>query len=178
MIDNNTDLTGMQFNEWTVLYRDFEKENEVILVDLPHDAMLHENGSSLFLVDTIDSQYWFGQNSDFSAEGDLSSNTLTIPATYVCENSRIKVIVNQKGTSNIYDDWVIKEVKRPKDQGLDSFTVSFTSSSMKKVDVDAGDTATVVIYPYGDDVQPVELRFRAKEKKILFYTSYEWELVK
>lgn len=140
--------------------------------------MLHENGSSLFLVDTIDSQYWFGQNSDFSAEGDLSSNTLTIPATYVCENSRIKVIVNQKGTSNIYDDWVIKEVKRPKDQGLDSFTVSFTSSSMKKVDVDAGDTATVVIYPYGDDVQPVELRFRAKEKKILFYTSYEWELVK
>ena len=28
MIDNNTDLTGMQFNEWTVLYRDFEKENE------------------------------------------------------------------------------------------------------------------------------------------------------
>ena len=49
---------------------------------------------------------------------------------------------------------------------------------MKKVDVDAGDTATVVIYPYGDDVQPVELRFRAKEKKILFYTSYEWELVK
>ena len=36
---------------------------------------------------------------------------------------------------------------------------------MKKVDVDAGDTATVVIYPYGDDVQPVELRFRAKEKK-------------
>ena len=29
MIDNNTDLTGMQFNEWTVLYRDFEKENEV-----------------------------------------------------------------------------------------------------------------------------------------------------
>ena len=63
-------------------------------------------------------------------------------------------------------------------QGLDSFTVSFTSLSMKKVDVDAGDTATVVIYPYGDDVQPVELRFRAKEKKILFYTSYEWELVK
>lgn len=142
------------------------------------DAMLHENGSSLFLVDTIDSQYWFEQNSDFSAEGDLSSNTLTIPATYVCENSRIKVIVNQKGTSNIYDDWVIKEVKRPKDQGLDTFTVSFTSSSMKKVDVDAGDTATVVIYPYGDDVQPVELRFRAKEKKILFYTSYEWELIK
>ena len=31
--------------------------------------LLHENGSSLFLVDTIDSQYWFGQNSDFSAEG-------------------------------------------------------------------------------------------------------------
>lgn len=31
MIDNNTDLTGMQFNEWTVLYRDFEKENEVTL---------------------------------------------------------------------------------------------------------------------------------------------------
>ena len=30
-IDNNTDLTGMQFNEWTVLYRDFEKENEVTL---------------------------------------------------------------------------------------------------------------------------------------------------
>ena len=29
MIDNNTDLMGMQFNEWTVLYRDFEKENEV-----------------------------------------------------------------------------------------------------------------------------------------------------
>lgn len=27
--NNNTDLTGMQFNEWTVLYRDFEKENEV-----------------------------------------------------------------------------------------------------------------------------------------------------
>lgn len=31
MIDNKTDLTGMQFNEWTVLYRDFEKEEEVKL---------------------------------------------------------------------------------------------------------------------------------------------------
>ena len=29
MIDNNTDLTGMTFNEWTVLYRDFEKEYEI-----------------------------------------------------------------------------------------------------------------------------------------------------
>lgn len=29
MIDNKVDLIGMQFNEWTVLYRDFERESEI-----------------------------------------------------------------------------------------------------------------------------------------------------
>lgn len=140
------------------------------------DAMLHENRSSLFLVDTIDSRYWFTQQPNINLEGDLSKNTLTIPATYVCENSRIEVSVNHGGTIITYDDWMIDEVKRPKNSEINDYSVSFSSAKMKKADIKANDTATVTIYPYGDDVPSIELRFNAKEKKILLYYSYEWEL--
>lgn len=140
------------------------------------DAMLHEDGNNLFMVDTIDSRYWLTRQPKINLKGCLSSNTLTIPVTYVCENSRIEVSVNHGGTTTIYDDWKIDDVKRPKDSEIYTYSVSFSSAEMKKADIKVNDTATVTIYPYGDDVPPIELRFNAKEKKMLLFSSYEWEL--
>ena len=114
------------------------------------DKMLHPGGSALFLVSSVDNDYWFSNpNKTTATETDMtvemSKETITLPAAYLTGDSTIKVTVKENGatTSTEFTDWTVDEVKREKEDDISTFTVTYESKTAKKYSWKEGDTVTV-----------------------------------
>lgn len=135
---------------------------------------LHENNDNLFLVDTIDFNYWFNKDNKIETIDIFDGNKLLIPANYVCDNSKIILKIN--GNTQV-DDWALEEVDR-KGETVDTFEAKYTSKSIKKVDFKEGDVVTIEIYPYGEYIEAYKIKYNVTNKKVLWVIdSLQFELV-
>ncbi len=89
------------------------------------EGILRNNDEVLFLSKAMEEQYSFNSNTS-SYDAEFNKDTLLLPASCVSEKSVIKVTVTNDGQTTVYDDWVVKKVKRPSDE-FETFIVTFTS---------------------------------------------------
>lgn len=101
------------------------------------EHILHDNSQPLFLVPTIDNQYWF-EKKNVPAVDDLTigfdGKVLTLPATTMSEYSYIVMTVTSDEGESVFDDWTVSKVERKEKGMIETFTVSINSESIATFD--------------------------------------------
>lgn len=100
------------------------------------DKMLHPNGEAIFLVDSVDTNYWFDKSGSYSADKDMnvaiSKGSIVLPANILTSDSIIKVSVKDNGGNGVvFTDWEIKEIVRESENDISAFKAEFTSKASK-----------------------------------------------
>ena len=137
------------------------------------EATLHENGANIFLTQALDDRFWFDNNEvrlkadeiDVSFDG----NKMTIPASCVTDRSTIIVTVKGSDGSSTLNDWVVTNVKRPKNTDCSGFIVYYESKIGGKYKYKAGDSIIIWVIPVSETpdsyyefayaVEPVKVAF-------------------
>lgn len=115
------------------------------------DAIVHDNGQSIFLTEALDNRYWASEEIEDINSNDINiefdGKKIIIPATCLTDRSVIKVIFSD---GKIIEDWMIKEVKRPKDAEVSDFMVTLTSKEGKEHKYSAGEKITIEVITVSD----------------------------
>ena len=133
------------------------------------DAILHENGDSLFLTATLDEKFWFGDSGNKEINLDdldieFDGDKLNIPTACVSDQSIITVKVNDKSI----DEWSISKVKRPKKSKVSEYIATYESEKAEKYKYKSGDKITVQITEGEESADAQEIKFTAVEGKKVF----------
>lgn len=129
------------------------------------DSILHYNNEALFLDSVLDNEYRFNSTplNEKSIDIEFDGNTIVVPATYVSEESRLRVMVND----TVIEDWIVKKVDRNKSSDVNDFAVTYTSNAAKKLKYTDGDVVTVEIKSAeSSSVDPIVVTFRVEITKI------------
>lgn len=139
--------------------------------------ILHQNGKKLYLSSVLDNFFWYGNQDDIEKKGSFDKRVLTIPASYVNDNSKI-IVTHYGKEKTIYEDWKVSAVERPKKSNdVNDFKVIYKSKMIDNAKIKNGDKISVQIYPYGDEFEPIELLFVAHENKIArIKVGFDYEL--
>lgn len=133
------------------------------------DAILHGDGTALFLVEPLDAMYWMEAGKQGGAYGESVSfdgSKLTILAGFVTNEADIKLTVASEGDERIFNDWAIEKVERKTEGELNTFSVSYTSESVKKYKFKAGDQIRIEVIPkVGSMEEPIVSSFEVVPKK-------------
>lgn len=115
------------------------------------ERLLHENGEDLFLTKSLDNK--FRKNKDLNVTNSenisiqFDGKELVIPVTCISDRTKISVTVGNQ----IFDDWVVEKVERPKNSACSDFKATITSKSAKGYKYQAGDKISISVVPVEDD---------------------------
>lgn len=145
-------------------------ERNISVSEKKIDAIIHNNGESIFLTEALDNKYWAYKkvddiNSD-EIEIEFTGEQLIIPASCITDRSECKVTISG---GVVLDDWIIKEVKRPKNsEDVSEFMVILTSKEGKAHKYTAGEKITISIIPVADTPEEtIDFKYEVSGKKIL-----------
>lgn len=120
------------------------------------DKMLHPSGKALFLVESVDTNYWFDKSgmtttADADMNVEISKGSIILPASIITSDAAIKVSIKEKGSDKATDisDWVLKEIKRGTENDISTHMVEYTSKTAKDYDWQSGETISVEV-SYGE----------------------------
>ncbi len=135
----------------------------------------------IFYTEHLNAQYSFAYEAPV-LEASYDKDTLSMPVLCLAENAVVKVTIKANGKTVTYDDWTIKEVKRPKNSHDPSeFTATYMSKKANKQEWSADATITISIY-YDEEASgiPYELKFKVSEYKDhkLLFDTVKFEQVK
>ena len=141
------------------------------------DAIVHNNDERIFLTEALDNKYWISKEVDEintdNIDIDFNGKKIIIPVTCLTERSKVIVTLSD-GT--IFDDWIVKEVERPKKAGCSEFLATLTSEKIKKFDYTSDDKISISIITVANtknDTIPdiieekIEFEYNVIEKKTL-----------
>ena len=135
------------------------------------DSILHPDDKPLYLVESIDDRYWFGEHGDEPMYDNpavmFAGTAIIMPVNYVTSSSSIEVSI--KGPDDkeptVIDDWKVEEVKRGKEGDISTFEVSFTSEAAHKQHWVPDSEIVVTITPEKGDTTSYTCAFKAKGTK-------------
>lgn len=133
------------------------------------NRILHMNGESIFLVEPLDSMFWFGGkpkviDSD-EIEVSFNGNTLTIPAKFVSDDAQITVTVSGSEEPRSYTDWKVTKVERKSQGDLDTFFVTYQCDGTYYA---GAEDVTITITPKSDvDADHYIFTFQTEKSKFL-----------
>ena len=135
------------------------------------DAILHENGTSIFLTEALDNRFWADESIPEIDSDDIlvsfDGSQLTVPANCLTEKFEIQVTISDDIT---IDDWEVKEVHRPKgSKECSEFMVTLTSEEGKQHTYSAGEKITVTVIPSSNmSDNTIDFNFQVNSKKTLW----------
>lgn len=146
------------------------------------ENILHENGESIFLTKTLDDRFWFSNASEALDPDKISvtfdGDKLTIPAAYITDRSTIVVTVTGSAGTTTLDDWIVTDVKRPKNSdNCAEFTVTYESATGDKYKYTAGETITIKVTPVEEspDVH-IDIKYNVVAvKKVVVFNGIKFE---
>lgn len=139
------------------------------------DAILHENGENIFLTDALDDRFWFEKKDRVINAEELdvsfSGDEFSIPAACLTERSIVSATVSGEEGEFELDDWMVTNVKRPKNALCSEFIVTFASKKGKDYKYSAGDKIIIEITPVEETPEEqISIAFdvEASKKAIVF----------
>ncbi len=114
------------------------------------DKIIHVDGDPIFLTKALDNRFRFGNNDAVdsqSMEISFKGKELAIPATCISDRSSISVTVTGDANTATFDDWIVTEVKRPKNVDCSGFIVTLESETAKDYKYQDGETVTITVVP-------------------------------
>ena len=134
------------------------------------DAIIHGSGACIFLTEALDNKYWANKevveiDSD-DIELEFTGDELIIPAICITDRSEIKVTIS---SGAVLDDWVVSEVKRPKNSmDCSEFMVTLNSKEGKDYKYTAGEKITISVISVADaPEETIDFKYEVIEKKTL-----------
>jgi len=120
------------------------------------DEILHHNGTSIFLINEVDNQFWFGEHTEDEIGIYYEGNFMVIPAALLSDDSVIAVGVKKKDADDmtIFSDWILSEVKRGTEGDIDTFEAAFTSQEATKYIWEPDSIVVVYIMSINDEDYP------------------------
>lgn len=153
-----------------------EKKNQI-------DAILHESGKPLFLTKALDDRFWFGKEAGALNADEVNvtfdGEKLTLPATCVTDRSTVEVTISGAGVNSTINDWIVTNVKRPKNADCSEFIVYYDSENGEDYKYQDGQTVTIKVVPVAESPdQYLEFQYRVKASKVLgVFSKVEFERV-
>ncbi|MGN8905059.1 hypothetical protein ACTND3_01825 [Bacillota bacterium HCP28S3_F12] len=148
------------------------------------EAILHENGENIFLTQALDDRFWFNKKSAIIDSGDIEvsfeGGKFIIPASCVTDRSIITVKVTGANGATNFDEWLVDEVKRPKNStNCSEFTVTYTNKDSDKYKYQAGETVTIRVTPVAESPEEyMEFKFNVvATKKVVVFNGVKFERV-
>ena len=126
------------------------------------DAILHENGSRLFLTEPLDNSFSYAEIKGAEIEtAKLEKGKLVLPAILVSEDSVIRMTMPD---GSVIEDWKVSAVDRPNKNDVSTFETTYTSKDWSKAQLEDGQTFLIVIYSSEEAETPdCTFRFAAKQ---------------
>ena len=119
------------------------------------DAILHPNGSRLFLAEAIDDPYWFNarENSEAEVPFEYNGTGLGMPVSFLTKDAKIVVTVKEKNSDEIItiEDWKLDEIKRGSEADISTYIALYSSEEAKQHVWEPEATIAVDILPKPDD---------------------------
>lgn len=107
------------------------------------EAILQTDSNGTFLIDPINDAYSFNnEGKKYTLE--FGKDEMIIPVTLLTDGAEIKVTVNEKDETKIFEDCVVTKVER-KDADIDSFIAHVSSKQLKKYGWTADSKITIEI---------------------------------
>lgn len=129
--------------------RDIDTDEKVRI-----ESIIHENGNKIFLSDALDQKFWFNSKNEIDQDSisvDFDGKKFIIPVSYVTDRSLITVTVSDDSKNNIFEDWHIVNVDRPKDGSLSEFKVAYESDGAKTYKYTPGELVTIKVIPLAEN---------------------------
>lgn len=134
------------------------------------DAIIHGSGTSIFLAEALDNKYWANKevaeidSDDIQIE--FNGDKLIIPASCITDRSEIKVTIS---SGAVLDDWVVSEVKRPKNSmNCSEFMVTLNSKEGKEHTYTVGEKIIISVIPVADTPEEtIDFKYEVISKKTL-----------
>lgn len=146
------------------------------------DKMLHTNGEVLFLVQSVDDNYWFDKNGNSTGDKDLnvslSKGSITLPASILTSDSNIKVSVKEKDGNSTTDftDWTLKAVTRGTDNDISTHNAEFNSKASKDFGWKADEIVSIDVNYKDSSKNTHHFEFKTKGNKNAWYDYAKvWE---
>ena len=134
------------------------------------EGILRGNGEALFLTEALENQYsFFPKTMAVEAKFENGKDALALPAGCVSEKSVVKVTVTGQGKTTVYDDWTVKEVKRPSGD-FSEYIVRYRSEKIGEQKWSDDSTVKVEIFAEENAQEPsTVVDFRISEYKERFW---------
>ena len=148
------------------------------------ESVIHENGEPVFLTSALDARYWYSKSVGSAKPEDVDisfdGEKLTIPAICITDHADITVTITGGSGTKKLTDWVVSEVKRPKNASVDRFSVTFTSKEGKAYKYQAGETITIQVTPVSETPsESLEFKYDViKVKKLFVLDGIDFERTK
>ncbi len=161
-----------------------EKRNISTAEQRKIDSILHVNGESIFLTEALDARFWFEHKADpitaDRIEVTFDGEKLTLPAACISDRSRIVVTISGPNGTTTIDDWIVKEVKRPKNAGCSEFIVTLVSEASDDYKYQSGETIRIRVIPVAETPEEfIEFSYNVTAvKKALVFNGIAFERVK
>ncbi|OON87006.1 hypothetical protein BXO88_05555 [Oribacterium sp. C9] len=133
------------------------------------DKMLHPNAEAVFLVESVENNYWFDKNGSSTADKDMnvsiSKGSMVLPASILTSDSNIKVSVKDGNMTNVFTDWVLKEVERDTENVISTHKAEYTSKTSKDYGWKADETISIDVSYKGSSKGSHHFEFKTKGNK-------------
>ena len=146
------------------------------------DGILHLKGAPIFLVETLDHQYWFLHDSTLdmaNTEIEFGGTALILPAACCTQNTKITVSVQEADADEpiILTDWKIDSVARITEEDFSSYRVVYTSEAARHHEWHPDASIWLSIQPKADIELPTyEFEFTTEGTKKEWYDYLKfWE---
>ena len=121
------------------------------------DAILHPQGSRLFLNENVDNKYWFTKPEAKKADDidiTFGGTALVLPVTMINGEAIIEVSVKEKDAEEpvIITDWKLDKVERKEEGKIDTFGAFFLSEEAKRHTWGAESDIIITVKTGTDDI--------------------------
>lgn len=148
------------------------------------EAILHVDGKNTFLTQALDDRFWFDKDSKIKPddiEVTFEGDKFIIPASCVTERSTVNITVSGPQGTTTFDEWTVKEVKRPKKStDCSEFMVTYTNKDSEKYKYEDGENVKITVTPVVEsEDKTIEFTYNVvATKKAAVFNGVKFERVK
>lgn len=146
------------------------------------DAILHPNGTRLFLNEGIDDLYWFNTANKAQTEPadiEFGGTSTVLPVRVLTKNAAITVSVQEKDSEEavVITDWKIDKIQRGTESDITTYAAIYTSEEAKNHVWGAEATITITVVGNPDiNETPITFEYTTDGTKKAWYDYLKvWE---
>ena len=105
------------------------------------DGVLHGTGACLFLIESLDDQFWFSGPSGLEHEGGTvtyNGHEVRVPIKNITDRTKVTVMVSSEDEDAYFETWTVTKVERETDGDIKTYVAVYSNEAAKGFDFKEG----------------------------------------